>query len=164
MDSTVMWYDQQHKVGARTKKKLLGRGGFTHLHKRDNTTWKNKLVEHPKPSQPWWCRSPDPAAWQLLRANILVVPSLWWVDRGRCQRFLVKYVNQQRKKLIGKLNALFYILIYCLLIAAETMHNSPPCIPLHLYHSLVPLSNADAYFWLVVVWLYFKRRPSKANM
>jgi hypothetical protein len=36
MDSTVMRYDQQHKVGARTKKKLLGRGGFTYLHKRDN--------------------------------------------------------------------------------------------------------------------------------
>jgi hypothetical protein len=36
MDSTVMWYDQQHKVGARTKIKLLGRGGFTHLRERDN--------------------------------------------------------------------------------------------------------------------------------
>jgi hypothetical protein len=36
MDSTVMRYDQQHRVGARTKKKLLCRGGFTHLRKRDN--------------------------------------------------------------------------------------------------------------------------------
>ena len=36
MDSTVMRYDQQHKVGAQTKKKLLGWGGFTHLRKRDN--------------------------------------------------------------------------------------------------------------------------------
>ncbi len=39
MDSTVMRYDQQHKVGARTKKKMLGRGGFTHLHEKDNM-WK----------------------------------------------------------------------------------------------------------------------------
>jgi hypothetical protein len=36
MDSTVMRYDQQHKVGARNKKKLLGWGGFTHLRGRDN--------------------------------------------------------------------------------------------------------------------------------
>jgi hypothetical protein len=37
MDSTVMQYDQQHKVGALTKKIiLLGRGGFTHLRERDN--------------------------------------------------------------------------------------------------------------------------------
>jgi hypothetical protein len=26
---------------------------------------KKKLVEHPKPSQPWWSCSPDPAAWLL---------------------------------------------------------------------------------------------------
>jgi hypothetical protein len=37
MDSTVLKYDQQHKVGARTKKKMLGRGGFTHLRERDNS-------------------------------------------------------------------------------------------------------------------------------
>ncbi len=36
MDFTVMRYDQQQKVGAQTKKKNLGRGGFTHLRERDN--------------------------------------------------------------------------------------------------------------------------------
>jgi hypothetical protein len=35
-----------------------------------------KLVEHPKPSQPWWSRLPDPVAWLLRRANIPAVPSL----------------------------------------------------------------------------------------
>ncbi len=41
MDSTVMRYDQQHKVGAQTKNiNLLGRGGFTHLRERDNNTHK----------------------------------------------------------------------------------------------------------------------------
>jgi hypothetical protein len=44
MDSTVMRYDQQHKVGAQTKKKLLGQGGFTHLRERDNTKECVRLV------------------------------------------------------------------------------------------------------------------------
>jgi hypothetical protein len=39
MDSTVMRYDQQHKVGAQTKKKMLGRGGFTHLRERDKAVF-----------------------------------------------------------------------------------------------------------------------------
>jgi hypothetical protein len=49
-------------------------------------------------------------------------------------------------------------------VNSETMHNSPPCIPPYSYHSLVPLSNANVYFWLVVVWLYFEWQPSKAKM
>ncbi len=37
MDSTVMRYDQQHIGGEREpKKKMLGRGGFTHLRERDD--------------------------------------------------------------------------------------------------------------------------------
>jgi hypothetical protein len=41
---------------------------------------KKKLVKHPKPSQQWWSRSPDPAAWQLHRANILTVDTIFVMD------------------------------------------------------------------------------------
>jgi hypothetical protein len=38
--------------------------------------FEKKTHQIPKPSQPWWSRSPDTEAWQLHRANILAVPSL----------------------------------------------------------------------------------------
>jgi hypothetical protein len=39
MDYTVMQYDQRHKVGVQTNKKMFGQGVLTHLHERDNTSY-----------------------------------------------------------------------------------------------------------------------------
>jgi hypothetical protein len=64
----------------------------------NSSIWRKKFLRHPKPSQPWWGQSLDPAAWLLHRANILAVTSLGWVgQRERCQKFLVKDVSRWRK-------------------------------------------------------------------
>jgi hypothetical protein len=53
MDSTVMQYDQQHRVGAQTKKNVCpGQGGFTHLHERDNTSHPRGIDDAQKKNQP----------------------------------------------------------------------------------------------------------------
>jgi hypothetical protein len=49
MDSTLMRYDQKHKVGRANQKKMLSRGGFTHLRERDNTQFRQFIqakLEH----------------------------------------------------------------------------------------------------------------------
>ncbi len=64
--------------------------------------------------------------WRESANTTLAVASLEGGGQGWSGRILFNYVNQLRIKLISKLNVLFIFLIYCLLVATKTMHNTPP--------------------------------------
>ena len=85
------------------------------------------------------------------------------VGRGRCARVLFNSADRPRKKLITKLNNLFYV------FTSYSTSNAPKTVELRFPRascsshlpSILP-SVAAASFWLVVAFNIIDRRPFKA--
>ncbi len=82
---------------------------------------------------------------------------------GRCARVLCNSADRLRKKLITKLNDLFYVFTsYSTSNAPKTMELCFPCASCSLHLPSILPSVAAASFWLVVAFKIINRRPFKA--
>jgi hypothetical protein len=101
-------------------------------------------------------------------ANQSLVPpgaSSKGVGRGRCARVLFNYADRLRKKLINKLNNLFYFFTpYPTYNAPKMMASRFPHASRSLHIPSMLPSIENAYFWLVVVFWSADWRPINATM
>ncbi len=85
------------------------------------------------------------------------------VGRGRCARVLFNSADRPRKKLITKLNNLFYVFTFnSTSNAPKTMELHFPCASCLSNLPSIQPSVAATSFWLVVAFKIFDRQPFKA--